>query len=73
MAVTVVSRTTNQLNAFATVGGFGMAMLRGAFVPVSAMPGWAQAIAAALPNYLAMKGFRSLVLEGRGIGDRWCC
>ncbi|MGH2677695.1 MAG: ABC transporter permease [Actinomycetota bacterium] len=69
MAVTAVSRTMNQLNAFATVGGFGMAMLGGAFVPVSAMPGWAQAVAPALPTYWAMKGFRSVVLEGGGVSD----
>jgi ABC-2 type transport system permease protein len=69
MAVTAVSRTMNQLNAFATVGGFAMAMLGGAFVPVSAMPGWAQAIAPVLPTYWAMKGFRSVVLEGGGVGD----
>jgi len=69
MAVTAVSRTMNQLNAFATVGGFAIAMLGGAFVPVSAMPGWARAIAPALPSYWAMKGFRSIVLEGGGIGD----
>lgn len=69
MAVTAVSRTMNQLNAFATVGGFAIAMLGGAFVPVSAMPGWAQAIAPALPSYWAMKGFRSIVLEDGGVGD----
>jgi ABC-2 type transport system permease protein len=69
MAVTAVSRTMNQLNAFATVGGFGLAMLGGAFVPLTAMPGWAQAIAPALPTYWAMKGFRSVVLESGGIGD----
>jgi ABC-2 type transport system permease protein len=69
MAVTAVSRTMNQLNAFATVGGFAMAMLGGAFVPVSATPGWAQVIAPVLPTYWAMKGFRSVVLEGGGVGD----
>jgi ABC-2 type transport system permease protein len=69
MAVTAVSRTMNQLNAFATIGGFAMAMLGGAFVPVSAMPGWAQAIAPVLPTYWAMKGFRSVVLEGGGVVD----
>jgi ABC-2 type transport system permease protein len=69
MAVTAVSRTMNQLNAFATVGGFGLAMLGGAFVPVTAMPGWAQAIAPALPTYWAMRGFRSVILEDGGLGD----
>jgi hypothetical protein len=69
MAVTAVSRTMQQLNAIGSVGGFAMAMLGGAFVPVSAMPGWAQAIAPAMPTYWAMKGFRSVVLEGGGVGE----
>ncbi len=69
MAVTAVSRTMQQLNAIGSVGGFAMAMLGGAFVPVSAMPGWAQAIAPVMPTYWAMKGLRSVVLEGGGLGD----
>jgi ABC-2 type transport system permease protein len=33
------------------------------------MPGWAQAIAPAMPTYWAMKGFRSVILEGGGVGS----
>jgi ABC-2 type transport system permease protein len=69
MAVTAVSRTMQQLNAIGSVGGFAMAMFGGAFVPVSAMPGWGRAIAPMMPTYWAMKGFRSVVLEGGGLGD----
>lgn len=69
MAVTAVSRTMQQLNAIGSVGAFGMAMLGGTWVPVAAMPGWAQTIAPALPTYWAMKGFRSVILEGGGVGD----
>lgn len=69
MAVTAVSRTMQQLNAIGSVGGFAMAMLGGAFVPVSAMPGWAQAIAPVMPTYWAMEGFRSVVLDGGGLGE----
>lgn len=67
MAVTAVSRTMQQLNAIGSVGGFGMAMLGGAWVPIEQMPGWAQAIAPGLPTYWAMKGFRSVILQGAGI------
>ncbi|MBI4259068.1 MAG: ABC transporter permease [Actinobacteria bacterium] len=69
MAVTALARTMQQLNAIGTVGGFGMAMLGGAWVPVSAMPGWAQAVAPAMPTYWAMKAFRAVVLDGGGVPD----
>lgn len=67
MLVTAVARTMNQLNAVGSVGGMAMAMLGGAWVPVSQMPGWAQAVAPALPTYWAMEGFRDVILHGRGV------
>ena len=68
MLVTAVTRTMNQLNAVGSVGGMAMAMLGGAWVPVSTMPGWAQAVAPALPTYWAMQGFQDVILEGKGVG-----
>ncbi len=69
MAVTALVSTMQQLNAIGSVGGFAMAMLGGAWVPVSSMPGWAQAIAPGIPTYWAMKAFRSIILEGGGLVD----
>jgi ABC-2 type transport system permease protein len=69
MAVTAVSRTMQQLNALASVGGFAMALIGGAWVPVASMPGWAQAIAPAMPTYWSMKGFESVLLKGGGLTD----
>jgi ABC-2 type transport system permease protein len=69
MAATALARTMNQLNAIGSVGGFGMAMLGGAWVPVSTMPGWAQTIAPMMPTYWAMRAFRSVVLEGGGVAE----
>jgi ABC-2 type transport system permease protein len=69
MLVTAVTRTMNQLNAVGSVGGMAMAMLGGAWVPVATMPGWAQAIAPALPTYWAMRGFRGVILEGQGVAQ----
>jgi ABC-2 type transport system permease protein len=51
MAITAMTRTMQQLNAIGSVGGFAMAMIGGAWVPVESMPGWAQAIAPAMPTY----------------------
>jgi ABC-2 type transport system permease protein len=69
MLVTALARTMNQLNAIGSVGGMAMAMIGGAWVPISAMPGWAQAIAPALPTYWAMEGFQSVILEDGGLAD----
>lgn len=69
MLVTAVAKTMNQLNAIGSVGGMAMAMLGGAWVPVSTMPGWAQAVAPLLPTYWAMEGFRDVILEGGGVAD----
>ncbi|PVG83869.1 ABC transporter permease [Nocardioides gansuensis] len=67
MLVTSVARTMNQLNAVGSVGGMGLALLGGAWVPVETMPGWAQAIAPAMPTYWAMEGFRKVILESGGL------
>lgn len=67
MLVTAVAKTMNQLNAVGSVGGMAMAMLGGAWVPVSMMPGWAQVVAPALPTYWAMEGFRDVILRGQGV------
>jgi ABC-2 type transport system permease protein len=69
MLVTAIARTMNQLNAVGSVGGMAMAMLGGAWVPVSTMPGWAQAVAPALPTYWAMRGFRDVILNGQGVAQ----
>ncbi|HEX6208015.1 MAG TPA: ABC transporter permease [Actinomycetota bacterium] len=68
LAVTAVARTMQQLNAIGSVGGFAMAIIGGAFVPVSSMPDWAQAVAPVMPTYWAMKAFSSVILEGGGMG-----
>ncbi len=69
VAVTAVSKTSQQLNAIATAGGLVLATLGGAFVPPAAMPGWAQAVAPALPTYWAMRALREVVLERGGLVD----
>lgn len=69
VAVTAVARTSQQLNALGSIGGMALAMFGGSFVPYSAMPGWAQTIAPAMPTYWAMRGFRSVILESGGMAD----
>jgi ABC-2 type transport system permease protein len=69
MLVTSVTRTMNQLNAVGSVGGMALAMLGGAWVPVAAMPAWAQAVAPIIPTYWAMQGFEDVILDGAGVPD----
>jgi len=40
----------------------------GALVPISVLPHWARTIAPGTPTYWVMRGFRSVILDGRGIG-----
>lgn len=67
VAATALSRTSQQLNAIGSAGGFLLAILGGAFVPIEAMPGWGQAIAPAIPTYWAMQAFSDVIVGGAGM------
>lgn len=69
MAITALSRTSQQLNTFANVGGILFAAIGGALVPIAVLPGWVQSIAVFIPTYWAMNGFRDVILDGAGISD----
>jgi ABC-2 type transport system permease protein len=66
VAVTAVARTAQQANAFGIVGMVLFGAIGGALVPFNVLPGWARTIAPATPTYWAMRGFRSIILDGRG-------
>jgi len=67
VAVTAVARTAQQANAFSIVGMVLFGAIGGALVPFNVLPGWARAIAPVTPTYWAMRGFRSIILDGQGI------
>jgi ABC-2 type transport system permease protein len=67
VAVTAVARTAQQANAFGIVGMVLFGAIGGALVPFNVLPGWARAVAPATPTYWAMRGFRSIILDGRGL------
>ena len=69
VVLTAVSRTSQQLTVFASVGSLVLATLGGAFVPVEAMPSWAQAGSPVLPTYWAMDGLLDVVIRGGGLLD----
>jgi ABC-2 type transport system permease protein len=68
VAVTALCRTAQQANAFAIVGMVLFGAIGGALVPFDVLPEWARTIAPATPTYWVMRGFRSVILHGGGIG-----
>jgi ABC-2 type transport system permease protein len=66
-ALLAVCRSIMQLNAASNLGALAYSGLGGAFTPISALPGWAHAIAPATPSYWAMRGFRSVILSPGGL------
>jgi ABC-2 type transport system permease protein len=67
VVVTALSRTVQQANAFAMVGLVLFGSIGGALVPINVLPSWARAVAPATPTYWAMRGFRSVILDGTGL------
>ena len=68
VAVTAVCRSAQQAGAFAYLGMVLFGAIGGAFVPFDLLPAWARAVAPVTPTYWTMRGMRSVVLDGRGLG-----
>jgi ABC-2 type transport system permease protein len=66
--ITAVCRTIQQANALAFGGIVVFGAIGGALVPFDALPGWARTVAPATPTYWVMRGFRSVILDGHGVG-----
>ena len=64
-----VCRSVIQLNALSNAGAMLIGGIGGAVSPVETLPGWAQAIAPATPAYWAMRGFRSVTIDGGGFSE----
>ena len=67
VCVTALCRTAQQANGFAYLGMVLFGAVGGAFVPFNLLPAWARAIAPVTPTYWAIRGMRSVVLQGRGV------
>lgn len=68
LMLVAISRTIQQVNAAANIGGLVFAGFGGSFTPLSLLPHWARTVAPATPGYWAMRGFRNVILDGAGIG-----
>lgn len=69
LLATATLRTINQMSGFQNVGAMAFAGLGGALVPFEQLPGWAQAIGPFTPAYWAMRGHRSVFLDGGGVTE----
>jgi ABC-2 type transport system permease protein len=58
-----------QLNAATNLGAMLLGGIGGAVTPVYLLPLWAQRIAPATPTYWAMRGFRSVIIDGGGFAS----
>jgi ABC-2 type transport system permease protein len=62
------SRAAPLASSFATLGSSLLAGIGGAPTPVLALPVLSRRVAPITPTYWAMRGFRSLYLNGSGFG-----
>jgi ABC-2 type transport system permease protein len=69
LALLALCHSIMQVNAFANLGGLVMAGVGGALAPTELLPGWAQLLGPATPTYWAMRGFRTVILDGGGVAD----
>jgi ABC-2 type transport system permease protein len=69
LLVAGVSKSGQQVTAFANLGAILLAALGGALLPVQSLPGWAQTIAPVTPDYWAMTAFRGLTTGSASLGD----
>ena len=61
------ARTIQQVNALANLGTALLAGIGGAIVPAYLLPEWVRAISPCTPTYWAMRGYRTVLLDGRGL------
>lgn len=68
MALVAVFRTFRQVTAVTNILVGVLGGLGGSIVPVSLLPTWARHAAPTTPSYWAMRGFRSVIIDGAGWG-----
>jgi ABC-2 type transport system permease protein len=69
LAGLICCHNMNQLNVIANLGTIVLAGLGGALTPLAALPAWARHLAPVTPTYWAMRGYRSTILLGQGLGS----
>jgi ABC-2 type transport system permease protein len=67
MLLTAVLRSQNQLMAVINLAAMALTGIGGALTPVDVLPGWAQTLAPLSPAYWMLRGFREVILDGKGV------
>lgn len=67
IALTALCRSIQQANALGLAGLVLFGSIGGALVPINVLPAWARTLAPVTPTYWAMRGFRSVILDGTGV------
>lgn len=67
LMLATMMRTLAQVEAADTLATLMFASFGGSFVPVTSLPGVAEDIAPATPNYWALEAARDVILEGEGL------
>lgn len=67
LAIVAVLQTVQQVNAVTNLAAMVFGGLGGGFVPVLALPEWVRPIAPVSPVNWAMRGYRSTILDGKGV------
>jgi ABC-2 type transport system permease protein len=68
LLITSISQSEQQVIAFQTLGTLVFAGIGGALTPIDILPAWIRAVARVTPSYWAMRAYRSVILDGTGIG-----
>ena len=69
VAAAAYMRSAQRLNATANVLAIVLGGLGGSLTPVASLPAWAQAVAPFSPGYWAVRGYRSVIIDGAGIAE----
>ncbi len=69
LALVAVCQALTQLDALSNLFMLVFASLGGALALTTALPGWAQSIAPAIPSHWAMQAMTNVILKGEGFGS----
>jgi ABC-2 type transport system permease protein len=69
MTVVAVTHSVQQLSIVQSLGTMLLAGLGGALTPAHLLPDWAKAISPVTPTYWALRGYRGVVLDGKGLSS----
>jgi ABC-2 type transport system permease protein len=67
LATVALCRTFQQVLVVSNLGAIVFAGIGGALTPIQTLPGWVSPIAHLTPTYWAMRGFNSVLLDGKGM------